>query len=165
MHCINCSAEDTKVIETRSLQNGQSIRRRRKCEKCSHRFTTYEQVNLELPLIVKNDGRRETFNSEKIKKGLRKACQKRPVSENDIESLIDEVSIHLAQKPAKEISSDQVGNLVMEKLERLDPVAFVRFASFYWNFDNVDSFVQNLQDTLKFRNHTIDKGTLSERTH
>ena len=153
MHCPNCLATDTKVIETRILQQGLSVRRRRKCEACDKRFTTYENINIQLPVVVKADGRRENFNRDKIIRGLSKACQKRPVSADQIEALVTSVAKRLSELSMKEVSSDHVGNFTMEELFKLDPVAYVRFASFYWNFNDVESFVQSLQTNLRFQNH------------
>lgn len=152
MHCPTCQHSDTKVIDTRILDEGLSIRRRRRCESCGKRFTTYENVEFETPSIVKHDGRREAFNEDKIMKGLTKACQKRPISSEQIYSIIDAVKKIISECGTKEVPSKLIGEIVMEKLHHLDPVAFVRFASFYWDFKDIDGFVKTLQN-----NKLIDK--------
>ena len=149
MYCPSCHTQDTKVIETRILQNGFAVRRRRKCEECGHRFTTYENSTVQLPAIVKADGRRENYNREKIVKGLTKACQKRPISRDQIFELIDTLERHLGELSLKEVQSDILGNFVMEELYQLDPVSYVRFASFYWEFNNIEDFVSNLKKTIR----------------
>lgn len=160
MHCPNCHAQDTKVIETRILQNGMAVRRRRKCEDCDKRFTTYENFTVQLPAVVKADGRRENYNREKIVKGLTKACQKRPISRDQIHSLIDSLERHLAELALKEVRSENVGNFVMEELYKLDPPSYVRFASFYWEFDNIDDFVTNLKKTIRPHTPLLKKADL-----
>jgi transcriptional repressor NrdR len=122
-----------------------AVRRRRRCDDCDKRFTTYENFTQQLPALVKADGRRENFNREKIIKGLTKACQKRPVSRDQIHALIDGLERHLAELSLKEIRSDLIGNYVMEELYKLDPVSYVRFASFFWTFNDVQDFVSNLE--------------------
>lgn len=146
MHCPTCHAQDTKVIETRILQNGLAVRRRRRCHDCDQRFTTYENLIQHLPALVKADGRRENFNREKLVKGLSKACQKRPVSSDQIHALIDGLERQLAESGLKEIKTDFIGNYIMAKLFELDSVSYVRFASFYWEFNDIQDFVKNLQD-------------------
>lgn len=167
MHCPTCHAQDTKVIETRILQNGMAVRRRRRCEECDKRFTTYENVNIQLPAVVKADGRRENFNREKIVKGLSKACQKRPISTDQIHSLIDGLEKRLSELSLKEVAADFIGNYVMEELYRMDSVSYVRFASFYWEFDNISDFITNLENIHKGpiinRDHLYKKGQLSEQ--
>ncbi|MCP4913469.1 MAG: transcriptional repressor NrdR [Oligoflexia bacterium] len=165
MHCLNCNANDTKVIETRVLQDGLTVRRRRKCESCEKRFTTYEKVNIQLPSVVKHDGRREAFNKEKIKKGLRKACQKRPISELQLDQLVEDVIKEICAKSLNEVNANQVGNFIMEHLYNLDPVSYVRFASFYWEFDDINSFIDGLKRDQYFQKSAMTEGTISERTH
>ncbi|MEK6625759.1 MAG: transcriptional regulator NrdR [Bdellovibrionota bacterium] len=144
MHCPKCQANDTKVIDSRHFDLGSAVRRRRRCEVCQYRFTTYEQIEMELPTIVKNYGRREVFDRDKIMNGLLKACQKRPISVAELNSVADRIEQTLAQNGPKEIPSKDIGKMVMEELKTLDPVAYVRFASFYWNYDDVESFVSGL---------------------
>ncbi len=146
MHCPKCNTTDTKVIDSRLLPEGQSIRRRRKCESCDFRFTTYERFQAQLPSVVKHDERRENYNREKILKGLKKACQKRPISSDQIDQLIDTIEKTMVDCYPKEISSSVLGELIMEKLYQLDAVSYVRFASFYWEFKDIESFVTNLQN-------------------
>jgi transcriptional repressor NrdR len=163
MHCPNCLTADSKVIETRILQSGLAVRRRRKCESCDKRFTTYENINIQLPVVAKADGRREHFNREKIMKGLRNACQKRPISQDQLDDIIDKMIKKLTELNLNEVPSETMGNFVMEALYQLDPVAYVRFASFYWNFSDVDSFVSTLQKKVRIqkshlKNHHYSKG-------
>ncbi len=148
MQCPKCSHSDTKVIDSRSLLEGGAIRRRRKCEICDFRFTTYENYQMQMPVIVKHDGRRENFNREKIIKGLQKACQKRPVSIDQLNNLIDEIEKSLMEGSPSEIVASDIGEMVMQKLKDLDPVSFVRFASFYWDYKNIQDFVRTLQQDL-----------------
>ena len=145
MRCPKCLAQDTKVIDSRLLQDGDKLRRRRKCEVCEHRFTTYEQTELQLPVLVKRDGRLESFDREKIKNGLYKASQKRPISAAQIDKIIDDLESLMLQSGTKEFPTDRVGPFVIGRLYEIDHVAYVRFASFYWNFDTVDMFIQDLQ--------------------
>ena len=159
MFCPSCNSENTKVVDSRHLMDGLAVRRRRECIECHKRFTTYEKVQLQLPMIVKQDKRREPFNREKIVKGVNKACQKRPVTTLEINRMIDELERTLAENHPGEVNAKIVGELTMEKLYRLDPVAYVRFASFYWNFKNISGFVQSLQKSIDH----IDKGNLSEQ--
>ncbi len=160
MHCLKCHASDTKVIDSRHFDLGSGVRRRRRCEVCQYRFTTYEQVEMELPTIVKNDGRREKFGREKIMNGLLKACQKRPISVTDLNAVVDKIELLLVQTDQKEIPSNEIGKFVMEELKQLDPVAYVRFASFYWNFDDVESFVSGL--TSHYMGKGVDSNNNTE---
>lgn len=152
MLCPNCKAIDTKVIDSRLLNEGLSIRRRRKCGVCEKRFTTYESLQINIPAIVKNDGRRETFDESKLMSGLKKACQKRPISVDQIHELIASVAKQMGEMSVKEVPSEVIGEITMEKLYQLDAVAYVRFASFYWDFADIDTFVQGLQSQVKIRN-------------
>ena len=156
MHCPICNDPYTKVIDSRVPQEGVSVRRRRKCDKCEHRFTTFEMVQLQLPAVVKEDGRRENFNRDKILSGLNKACQKRPISVDSLNELIDDLSKDLLDTGKDEVVSRDVGRMTMAKLIRLDPVAYVRFASFYWDFKNIDGFIKNLKDNMKSDQNQID---------
>lgn len=144
MHCPKCLQEDTRVIDSRLLQEGSSVRRRRKCEACEHRFTTYERIDATFPNIVKRDGRREPFRREKIQDGLEKAFQKRPVRTDCIQNVIDALETALLESKKKEWNSEEVGTFLTNKIKELDPVAYVRFASFYWDFQDVDGFVNSL---------------------
>ncbi|MCK5073678.1 MAG: transcriptional repressor NrdR [Bacteriovoracaceae bacterium] len=146
MYCPICNAPETKVIDSRLLQEGDTVRRRRKCESCEKRFTTYESIHIQLPYIVKNDGRRENYKHEKIIKGLKKACHKRGISTDDITNIIKNVEKSLIEKGEKEVSANIVGEIVMENLYKLDPVSYVRFASFYWNYKDIDEFAEGLKN-------------------
>jgi transcriptional repressor NrdR len=145
MKCPFCQAQDTKVLDSRLLKEGSSIRRRRKCETCEKRFTTYETIEIQMPMIIKLDGRREAYNKEKLMRGITKACQKRPISLEQIERIVENIAKHILEISDKEVSSAQVGKLVMQYLRNLDPVAYIRFASVYRKFQDVDEFVNELQ--------------------
>jgi len=144
MHCPSCSSANTRVIDSRHHQEGNIVRRRRKCDVCENRFTTYEKLEVQLPIIVKNDGRREVFNKEKVMTGLEKACQKRPISTEQIENIIDSLIQAITQNAQRETSTKDIGAYLASKIKCLDPVAFVRFASFYWDYNDVDDFVSSL---------------------
>lgn len=162
MYCPSCSAKDIKVIDSRHLNDGMAVRRRRECQVCKKRYTTYEKLQLEMPAIVKNDKRREPFNREKISKGINKACQKRPVTTSEINGLIDDIERTLAENHPGEVSAKILGEITMEKLYLLDPVAYVRYASFYWNFKNIDGFIASLQKSIgQINKSRITKGNTS----
>lgn len=145
MKCPYCSAPDTKVLDSRNLEEGCTIRRRRKCEACQKRFTTFETIELAMPMIIKRDGRREPYNQDKIKHGIQKACEKRPVSGIQIERILSNIEKAILDISDKEISTLEVGNLVMMYLRHLDPVAYVRFAAVYRKFQDVEEFVNELK--------------------
>ncbi len=148
MKCPFCGEIDNKVIDSRLSKDGAAIRRRRECLLCSRRFTTYEHIE-EVPItIVKKDGRREVFNREKVYSGLKKACEKRDISVNVIEEFIDELERDLKETGEKEIPAHIIGEKVMEKLHDLDDVAYVRFASVYREFKDVNDFVSELKSLL-----------------
>jgi len=148
MKCPFCGEVDNKVIDSRLSKDGAVIRRRRECLGCSRRFTTYEYIE-EMPImIIKKDGRRETFTREKLRSGIQKACQKRNISINVIEEFIDELERDLREAGEKEIPSRILGGRVMAKLHELDDVAYVRFASFYREFKDVNDFVSELKNLL-----------------
>jgi transcriptional repressor NrdR len=140
MRCPYCGHLEDRVVDSREAQDGQATRRRRECMGCQRRFTTYERVEESLPSLVKKDGRRESFDRRKLVEGLRRACQKRPVSEERIAELATEVERKLAEMGEREVSSSAVGELVMERLRTEDPVAYVRFASVYRAFRDVGEF-------------------------
>ncbi|SMB96401.1 transcriptional repressor NrdR [Desulfonispora thiosulfatigenes DSM 11270] len=145
MRCIFCDFFDTKVVDSRSADDGKAIRRRRECSKCGKRFTTYEKVE-NLPLIiVKKDGRREMFEPTKILNGLIKACEKRPVALQDLEKVCAEIERDLNNKMDREIDSSLIGELVMEKLKILDEVSYVRFASVYREFKDINTFINEIE--------------------
>ena len=145
MKCPYCSAEDTKVLDSRNSEEGCVIRRRRKCETCQKRFTTFETVELSMPMVIKRDGRREPYNKEKINHGIQKSCEKRPISAVQIERIINNIEKAILDISDKEILSKDVGNLVMMYLRHLDPVAYVRFAAVYRKFQDVEEFVNELK--------------------
>lgn len=148
MKCPYCEYDESKVIDSRPTDEGHVIRRRRECGHCSNRFTTYEKIE-EIPLIVvKKDGTRESYNRPKLINGLIRACEKRPVSIEMIEKMIDEVEKTLHNELEREIPSKRIGELIMEKLKKLDEVAYVRFASVYRQFKDLNTFVDELTKLL-----------------
>ncbi|HUT77207.1 MAG TPA: transcriptional regulator NrdR [Polyangia bacterium] len=148
MKCGVCGAADTRVIDSRVIRDGSEIRRRRHCDSCSHRFTTYERVEELLPAVVKKDGRREPWNREKIMRGLSKACEKRPVPVSQVERLADEVGRMLAATGEPEVPSARIGEQIMAALRDIDEVAFVRFASVYRSFKGLDEFVSEVSEVI-----------------
>jgi transcriptional repressor NrdR len=151
VRCPYCQNPDNKVIDSRDAQDGEVIRRRRECLGCARRFTTRERVEEILPLIVKKDGRREAFNREKLIVGLKKACEKRPVPVEAIEKLVGGVERELQESGDKEVPASFVGERVMAGLRGLDPVAYVRFASVYRSFRDINEFMDELKDLLAQR--------------
>ncbi|MFB9760069.1 transcriptional regulator NrdR [Ectobacillus funiculus] len=149
MRCPNCSHNGTRVLDSRPVDEGRSIRRRRECESCLYRFTTFERVE-ETPLIVvKKDGTREQFSKEKMLRGLIKACEKRPVSLKQLEDVTQHVERELRNIGVSEVESDKVGEMVMEALRDIDEVAYVRFASVYRQFKDLNVFIEELKDILQ----------------
>ena len=140
MRCPFCGAADTKVIDSRLAAEGEQVRRRRECLECSERFTTFETAELVMPSLIKSDGVREPFNEEKLRAGVRRALEKRPVSVEDVETLIAKIKQRLRQTGEREVPSRSVGEAVMEELRGLDQVAFVRFASVYRSFQDIEEF-------------------------
>jgi transcriptional repressor NrdR len=157
LKCPACRDLQNRVIDSRLGKDGDVIRRRRECEKCGRRFTTYERVEDYLPSIVKKDGRRELFDRLKVLAGLKKACEKRPISVQAIEQTADAIEKSLLESGAKEVPSSMVGEAIMKALHDLDSVAYVRFASVYRSFQDLDEFVDELQDLLKERRRTTRK--------
>lgn len=155
MKCPFCSHAESKVIDSRESGEGDIIRRRRECESCQKRYTTYERVEEVLPMIVKKDGRREVFDRLKIIQGLKKACEKRPVSMETIEKLVDSIERKLQESSEKEIPSSSIGQTVMEALHEIDPVAYVRFASVYRSFKDVNEFMDELKGILKDKKQAV----------
>jgi len=153
MRCPYCSSLRNRVIDSRLSKEGDEIRRRRVCNDCKRRFTTYERVADILPLVVKQDGRREAFNREKIMVGLRKACEKRPVSMDILEKVVERIEGWAQEKGGKEIASSEIGERVMGELQELDEVAYVRFASVYRQFKDIDQFMRELKGVLDRRGH------------
>ena len=151
MRCKYCSSVDSKVIDTRPSEDGTSIRRRRECNVCGKRFTTYEKVE-ELPImVVKKDGSREPFDSRKILLGIRKACEKRPVSATRQSKIADDVEREVLNSLDQEVKSEQIGELVMARLRDVDEVAYVRFASVYRQFKDINTFMAELKTLLDER--------------
>ncbi|MBR6381767.1 MAG: transcriptional repressor NrdR [Lachnospiraceae bacterium] len=145
MKCPYCANEDTRVIDSRPADDNSYIRRRRICDKCNKRFTTYEKVETIPLIIIKKDNNREAFDRAKLESGVLRACHKRPVSAAQITRLVDEVENEISQMEEKEISSGVIGELVMNKLKDLDAVAYVRFASVYREFKDVNTFLEELK--------------------
>jgi transcriptional repressor NrdR len=145
MRCPKCGDQDDKVIDSRASREGATIRRRRECAKCGHRFTTYEEVEHEGLMVLKRDGRREEFSREKLFSGIKKACQKRPISPKAIDDLVDHVVAVVTEKFEGEVPGEFVGKIVMEGLRDLDDVAYVRFASVYRRFQEATDFVQEVK--------------------
>ena len=148
MKCPFCPRTDSKVIDSRVSKDGAIIRRRRECEGCGKRFTTYERVEEAWPVVVKKDGRREAFDRLKIAGGIKKACEKRPVSTNTVNEVVDRVEKWVQEQGEEEISSAKIGGRVMDELHRLDEVAYVRFASVYRSFKDINEFMSELTDLL-----------------
>ena len=149
MKCPFCGFEESKVIDSRPTDEGQRIRRRRECLKCGKRFTTYEIIE-SLPIIViKKDKSRETFNRDKLMTGLLRACEKRPVSIDTLDSMIDDIETNLQNSLDREVSSEKIGELVMEKLKKIDEVAYVRFTSVYRQFKDINTFMKELNKLLQ----------------
>ncbi len=149
MKCPYCKNIDDKVIDSRMSGEGVSIRRRRECLKCGRRFTTYEYVEQAPLMVIKRDGMRKRFDREKIQTGIIKACEKRPVSMDKIEQIVDEIEREIQKKADKEIKSTVIGNMVMDKLYNIDEVAYVRFASVYRRFKDVSHFMKELKKFLE----------------
>ena len=148
MKCPFCGHENTRVIDSRPAEENNSIRRRRVCDECDKRFTTYEKVETIPLIIIKKDNNRETYDRSKIEAGVLRACHKRPVSANQITRLIEEVETQIFNMEEKEISSSEIGELVMSKLKNIDAVAYVRFASVYREFKDVNTFMDELKKML-----------------
>lgn len=142
MKCIYCGAEDSKVLDSRSTEETNSIRRRRECLGCGRRFTTYETIETVPVLVVKKDGSRQAFNIEKIRAGMIKACEKRPVSIAQIDAMAEDIEKQIQNSLKQEIPSQQIGEMIMEKLKSVDEIAYVRFASVYRQFKDVTNFIK-----------------------
>ena len=149
MECPNCHQNSSRVIDSRPSDENRSIRRRRECENCGYRFTTFERVEQTPLLVIKNDGTREAFNRDKILHGVVMAAQKRPISSNQLDSLVDHVDSTVHQLGVSEISSKDIGELVMNELANLDDVAYIRFASIYRQFKDVSGFMDAMEDMMK----------------
>ncbi len=154
MKCPYCSSLESKVIDSRPTDDGHVIRRRRECINCSQRFTTYEKIE-EIPIIiVKKDGTRESYNRMKVLNGIIRACEKRPVSMDQMEKLIDQIETRMHTSMEKEVQSELIGELVMSGLKDLDEVAYVRFASVYRQFKDINTFINELTKLLREKSHS-----------
>jgi transcriptional repressor NrdR len=145
MHCPFCAHNDTRVIDSRLLGEGDQIRRRRECMECKARFTTYETAELSLPRVIKSDGRRETFSDDKLRGGIVKALEKRPVEMERVEAAVNRIKRRVRESGEREIDSRRIGDLVMDELRALDQVAYVRFASVYRSFEDVRAFLEEIE--------------------
>ena len=145
MHCPFCHAEDTRVLDTRLVAGGEQVRRRRECQSCAERFTTYESAELLMPRVVKSDGAREPFNDDKLRSGLARALEKRPVSTEALEELVNQIEHDLRATGERELPSRTVGETVMKRLKAVDQVAYVRFASVYRDFQDISEFQDEIQ--------------------
>ena len=148
MKCPYCGGENTRVIDSRPVEEDNSIRRRRVCDGCSRRFTTYEKIETIPMVVIKKDNNRETYDRSKIESGILRACHKRPVSMNQIRRTVDEIEAEIYERTEKEIPSKDIGEMVMRKVHDLDPVAYVRFAPVYREFKDVETFMEELRKVL-----------------
>jgi len=148
MRCPFCGSIENRVMDSRYRREGNVIRRRRECDKCLRRFTTYERVEDIMPLVIKKDGSRQNFDRTKLLSGIRKACEKRPVSVEETEGIVDRIEQHFQDLGESEIVSEKIGELVMRELAKLDKVAYVRFASVYRDFQDVDEFMHEVRSLL-----------------
>ncbi len=154
MRCPYCGHAESRVVDSREVREGREIRRRRECAACGRRFTTYERVDEVPAAVIKRDGRRETFDREKLLNGLLKACEKRAVPRRELHAIADAVEAEMATREDREMSSEAIGNMVIEKLRDLDQVAYVRFASVYRRFEDVNQFMEELRRLLLQRGET-----------
>jgi len=145
MQCPSCQFNQTKVVESRTTEKGQSIRRRRECLRCGHRFTTYERIEFVAITVIKKDGSTESFDRTKVLRGLVRACEKTGIESDILDSLVDNLESEIEQKYPREISSEEIGNLVLKQLSQISQVAYIRFASVYENFTSIDDFVATLK--------------------
>ena len=146
MLCPYCNSKQTSVLESRESEDGSVIRRRRQCNKCGKRFTTYERVEIIDLKVVKKDGRKESFDRQKIKSGITKACEKRACSHEDIEAIIDEIEMKLLNRKSTQVSSSDIGRMVLTRLKKLDKIAYLRFASVFLEFNNVAAFKKIIKE-------------------
>jgi len=145
VRCPKCSNKSTRVVDSRPLDQSNAVKRKRTCPKCDYKFFTEESVMLELPMVVKKDGRREPFNRDKIDHGIQAACQKRPVGRAQIEDIVDKLIDRISRRGEQEVNSDLIGKFIMAELKKLDEVAYVRFASVYMTFREVNEFFESLE--------------------
>lgn len=149
MRCPSCQNNNSRVIDSRPVDEGRSIRRRRECEECSYRFTTFEKIEESPLVVVKKEGTREEFSREKLLRGLLRACEKRPVSLKELEDLTASIEKDLRSQGSSEVKSEDIGEMVMNKLAKIDEVAYVRFASVYRQFKDINVFIDELKDLIK----------------
>lgn len=148
MKCPFCGSDNTRVIDSRPVDDDNSIRRRRVCDSCARRFTTYERIEIIPMVVIKKDNNREPYDRSKIQAGIMRACHKRPVSMKTIEKTVDEIEAEIYDRTEREIRSEEIGEMVIKRLEKLDPVAYVRFASVYREFKDVETFMEELKKVL-----------------
>lgn len=152
MKCPFCNNDDTKVIDSRSQDDNSAIKRRRLCEKCGKRFTTYERIDTIPMTVIKNNGTRETFDKNKLISGIMKSCNKRPITAKQISDIADEIENAVLSSMDKEIESKEIGSMVMDRLKKIDEVAYVRFASVYRQFKDINTFIDELAKMLNEKN-------------
>ena len=157
MKCMYCGCTESKVIDSRSTDEGRTIRRRRECMQCGRRFTTYETIETAPVLVVKNGGNRQAFDPGKIKNGIIKACEKRPVSMSKIDKLVEDIKKEVYNSLEQEISSKRIGEMVMEGLRGIDEVAYVRYASVYRQFTDISSFMRELETLMQHKDNKSDE--------
>ncbi len=163
MKCLYCECTESKVIDSRSSDDRKSIRRRRECMQCGRRFTTYETIEVTPVLVVKSDGTRESYNAEKVRVGIVKACEKRPVSADKIDEIVSDISRCVYNSMETEISSKAIGEMVMEALKEADEVAYVRYASVYRSFKDISSFMSELKKMMRDARDSKKDGTGGEK--
>lgn len=164
MQCPYCQHTDSRVLESRSTENGQSIRRRRECLNCKHRFTTYERIEYVPITVIKKDGSRESFDRSKVLRGMVRACEKTGISHEQLATIVDDIEVQLQQRPKREVSSQQIGELVLQTLRQENEVAYVRFASVYGNFQGIKDFVSTLDHLQQSCDPTESKLTWDNST-
>lgn len=157
MKCMYCGCTESKVIDSRSTDEDRTIRRRRECMQCGRRFTTYETIETTPVLVIKNDGARQAFDANKIKNGIIKACEKRPVSLSKIDKLVEDIKKEIYNSLEQEISSKRIGEMVMDGLRGIDEVAYVRYASVYRQFTDISSFMRELEALMQHKDNKTDE--------
>ncbi|NET53798.1 MAG: transcriptional regulator NrdR [Merismopedia sp. SIO2A8] len=164
MRCPYCQHTESRVLESRSTEGGQSVRRRRECLSCGHRFTTYERIEFVPVTVIKRDGRRESFNRSKLLRGMVRACEKTGITQRRLEVIVDEIEIQLQQKFGREVSSSEIGELVLQYLREESEVAYVRFASVYRKFQGIRDFIETLDD-LKSQSSVVEASESVQPIH
>ena len=163
MKCQYCGCTNSKVIDSRQNEDGTSIRRRRECEACGKRFTTYETIENTPIMVVKKDGTRQVFEPSKVKSGIMKACEKRPISMNDIDRLVQDVQRDVINSLESEVTSDFIGDLVMEGLKKLDDVAYVRYASVHRQFKDINTLLEEIESLVSLKESLTKEGTKKKK--